>query len=58
MKREEIINTIKSLASSQGMYGRLYNKLTDGSEESEDALSLMESQNFGDAVDMVLWLES
>lgn len=51
MNREQI------LAASQGFYGRLYERLTDGSEEAEDALTLMEAQNFGDVVDMVMWLE-
>lgn len=57
MDRKAILSAIRSLAFSQGMYGRLYNKLTDGSDESEEALATMEAQNFGDAVDMVLWLE-
>lgn len=57
MNREEILNTIKSLSMSQGMYGRIYEKLTDGSIESEEALEAMEAQNFADAVDMVLWIE-
>lgn len=57
MKREEILNVIKSLSMSQGSYGRLYQCLTDGSDEAEEALTLMEEQNFADAVDMVLWIE-
>lgn len=57
MNREQILDAIRSLAASQGFYGRLYERLTDGSEEAEDALTLMEAQNFGDVVDMVMWLE-
>ena len=57
MKKEQILNAINNLSASQGFYGRLYEKLTDGSEESEDFLNTLEKQNFGDVVDMVMWLE-
>ena len=57
MNREQILSAIRSLAASQGFYGRLYERLTDGSEEAEEALDLMEEQSFGDVVDMVMWLE-
>ena len=57
MNKKQILSSIRSLAASQGFYGRLYDALTDGSEEAENALNLMEEQNFGDAVDMVMWLE-
>lgn len=58
MDKKQILSAILALASSQGFYGSLYNKLSDGSEASEEALSIMEEQNFSDAVDMVMWLES
>lgn len=57
MNKEQILDAIRSLAASQGFYGRLYNALTDGSDSAEEALDLMEEQNFGDVVDMVMWLE-
>ena len=57
MNKEQILSAIRNLAASQGFYGRLYEKLTDGSEESEKFLQTMEDENFGDVVDMVLWLE-
>lgn len=57
MNKEQILNAIRSLAASQGFYGRLYNALTNGSEQAEEFLATMEEQNFGDVVDMVLWLE-
>lgn len=57
MDREKILDAIRSLAASQGFYGRLYNSLTDGSEEADEFLTTMEKQNFGDVVDMVIWLE-
>ena len=58
MNREQILSAIRGLAASQGFYGRLYEALTNGSEESENFLDTMEEQNFGDVVDMVMWLES
>ena len=57
MDREKILDAIRSLAASQGFYGRLYNALTDGSEQADEFLNTMEEQNFGDVVDMVIWLE-
>lgn len=57
MNREQILNAIRSLAASQGFYGRLYEALTNGTQESENFLATMEAQNFGDVVDMVMWLE-
>ena len=57
MNREQILNAIRSLAASQGFYGRLYEALTNGTEQSENFLATMEAQNFGDVVDMVMWLE-
>ena len=58
MNRQEILNAVKSLAMSQGFYGRLYNALTNGTEEAEAVLQEMVSQNFKDSVDMVMWIES
>ena len=57
MNKKEILNAIKNLASSQGFYGRLYEKLTDGSEESLKFLIELEHQNFKDSVDLIMWLE-
>lgn len=53
MDRNEILDSIKSLASSQGFYGRLYEQLYD----NDDALEYLEQQNFKDVVDMILFLE-
>ena len=58
MNRTQILNAIAGLAASQGFYGRLYNALTSGTEEAEEFMEQMEAQNFGDVVDMVMWLES
>lgn len=58
MNKEQIIDAIEGLASSQGSYKRLYNQITDGSESSEQLLKLMEEQGFNDIVDMIMWFES
>ena len=57
MNMDEILNILSNLAKSQGTYARLYNQLSDGSEDSEKFLTLMESQGFNDVVDMIMWLE-
>ena len=57
MNRNDILRSIKMLAQSQGFYGRLYNLLTNGSDESKQILDTMESQNFKDTVDMIMWIE-
>ena len=57
MNREQILSAIRNLAASQGFYGRLYEVLTNGTEESENFLATMEAQNFGEVFDMVMWLE-
>ena len=58
MNKEQIVDAISWLTASQGVYGRLYDTLTDGSEQSDEFLATMEKQNFGGMFDMVMWLES
>lgn len=59
MKREEIIATIKSLASSQGLYSRLYRDLMELDEdEYDEVMTELESQNFKDGVDLIMFIES
>lgn len=58
MNKEEILKSIRGLASSQGFYGRLYEKLIDGSKESKELIETMVEADFKDVVDMVMWLES
>lgn len=57
MDKEQILNAIKELAQSQGLYGRLYRDLTDGSESAEIMLNELVEQNFKDKVDLVLYIE-
>lgn len=62
MKRKEILNVIKDLSKSQGFYGRLLNRLESAKSYDPDAydafMSELEAQNFSDAVDLVIYLES
>lgn len=58
MKREQILATFRSLAMSQGFYGRLLDQIDSVDEETREAfLSDLESRNFRDAVDLVMWIE-
>lgn len=54
MNKKEILETIKSLANSQGFYTRLYQFLK---EESGEYLDMLEKQNFKDPIDLILYLE-
>lgn len=54
MKKEEILNNIKELSKSQGFYGRLYEQVLD----NDEALEYLESQNFKDVLDLIMFLES
>ena len=58
MTKEEIYNTIKSLAHSQGCYSRLLAQLDSDEETKEKFLIALENQKFKDSVDLVLYLES
>ena len=59
MKREEIMETIKTLASSQGLYSRLYRDLMELDEEKyNEVMTELESQNFKDGVDLVMFIEN
>lgn len=58
MKREEIMETIKTLASSQGLYSRLYRDLMALDEDKyNEVMTELESQNFKDAVDLIMFIE-
>lgn len=58
MKREEIMETIKGLASSQGLYSRLYKDLMALDEnEYDEVMTELESQNFKDGADLVMFIE-
>jgi len=58
MKREEIISTLRSLARSQGFYGRILEAIADLDEdEREEYFTALEEQNFSGPTDLVLFIE-
>ena len=61
MKMKEIKETIKSLASSQGSYGRLQASIETMEEmfpqDYEKLAEELESQNFQNAVDLIMYIE-
>lgn len=54
MNKEQILDVIKSLAKSQGFYGRLLEHIN----EEPTYLNFLEKQNFKDAIDFILYMES
>lgn len=62
MKRNEILNIIKDLVKSQSFYGRLLYNLKSAESYDPEAyeafMTELESKNFSDAVDLVIYLES
>lgn len=58
MKREQIENTLQSLAMSQGLYGRLLNQIYSlPEEEQEQVWQNLEEQNFKEPLDLVMYIE-
>lgn len=61
MDIEQIMAAIRSLAESQGFYGRLYNELwemqTNDPEKWEEVKNKLEAQNFSDSLDVVMYFE-
>ena len=58
MNKEQIFDTIRTLANSQGFYGGVLEVLENNTEEERDKfLSYLEAQDLYDAVDLVEFLE-
>lgn len=65
MKEQEILDTFKTLACSQGFYGRMYHALieardSDNEEDNDnyyDFMADLEAQAFSSPVDLVMYLE-
>lgn len=57
MKREQILNTIRSLAMSQGFYGRMYNDLMSDPDYCDEVMTFFEAQNLKDPLDLILCIE-
>ena len=57
MNKKQILNAIRELSYCQGFYSRLYSKLSDGSDESNEFLNHLVEQNFDDEVSLVMYIE-
>lgn len=61
MKIDDILNLIRSLARSQGFYGRLYQSLISTRDNDPDKweriVEELESQNFSDDLSVILYFE-
>ena len=61
MKMEDILNEIRELASSQGFYDRLLASMETMEKmfpkDYEEVVKELESQNFQNAVDLVMYFE-
>ena len=59
MDRNEIRNTIETLAKSLGFYGRVLNAIDEAEPERQEKIwDELEAQNFTDSVDLVMYFES
>lgn len=56
MKKLELKKLVKSLAQSQGLYGRLLRDIEE-SDNSNEIWQYLEDKNFKDAVDFALFVE-
>jgi hypothetical protein len=59
MNKNDILDAIKSLAMSQGFYGRLLRDIQSDIDEfgESDLLNHLEAQNFNDTLDIIFYLE-
>lgn len=58
LDRNDIMSLFKSLASSQGFYGRLVRAINDASEEAREKFwQKLESKKFKDSVDVIMFIE-
>ena len=59
MDRQAIRGIFEMLAQSQGFYGRLLRNIDEMDEEDREKVwSDLESQNFRDTIDLILYIES
>lgn len=61
MTRNDILKVFRDLANSQGFYGRLLRALENAKKNDYEAydayMTELESKNFTDAVDLILYIE-
>lgn len=53
----DIMNFIKEMSYSTGLYGRLYNAIMETEETQEEFKQLVEEQKFKDTMDFIMWYE-
>ena len=62
MKMNEIVSVIEMLSHSQGFYGRLLRSILELKQEDEtgynELKNYLESQNFSDTLDVIMFFES
>lgn len=54
---EEIMDFIKTMACSTGLYGRLYRDIMETKESQEEFKKIVEQQKFETTLDFVYWFE-
>ena len=54
MNKQQILSTIRELAKSQGLYGRLLEHI----QETPEYLEFLEKMKFSDPLDLILYIES
>lgn len=58
MTRNDILDAIRTLARSQGFYGRLLDAIYEADDDARDEfLDTLEDQHFNDTLDLVMFLE-
>lgn len=61
MNREQILDAFRTLSRSQGCYGRILRSLNEVKENDpqayENYMTVLESKNFKDTVDLVMFYE-
>lgn len=58
MTRDDILDAIRTLARSQGFYGRLLDAIYEADDDARDEfLDTLEDQHFNDMLDLVMFLE-
>lgn len=58
MDKEQILDVFRSLACSQGFYGRLLRDIYEDQEWGIAYLNHLEEQNFRTELDLILYIES
>lgn len=62
MNRDDILDVVRAMATTQGFYGRLLESLLSARESDPDAydafMTNLEAQNLRDAADLCIYLET